>query len=187
MKTMIGFDEALDLTLTQVPTMSVEKVSLDQAVGRILAKPLTSRLSVPDQDVSRKDGYAVVADDVATASPDTPVILPVSGSVSAGSQQQTNLLPSRAMRITTGAVIPKGADAVIAEEFCDRESDRIVCREPIAPRQNILRAGADLTQGQLLLDSPMRMNPAKVALAAASGNVSTRGVFSTSNRCHRYR
>lgn len=169
MRERIGLAEALELTLTRVPRLEPERVDLAGAVGRVLAEDAAGRVTTPDQDVSRKDGYAVVSSDLADASPDNPVALAVIGSLNAGGRATQPVVPGQALRVTTGAPLPPGAQAVLAEEFCDRAGERITCRATAKPGRNVLSAGADLVAGQVIASAGTRLGPARVGLLAAAG------------------
>ncbi len=169
MRERIGLAEALELTLSRVPQLEPERVDLARAVGRVLAEDAVGRVTTPDQDVSRKDGYAVVSADLAAASPDNPVTLTVIGNLNAGGRASQPVASGQALRVTTGAPLPPGAQAVLAEEFCDRTGERIRCWATAKPGRNVLFKGADLVAGQVIASAGARLGPARVGLLAAAG------------------
>ena len=123
----MGFEDALRITLDTIVPLGEETIPLLQATGRIMAQTLISTTDSPSIDASLKDGYAVVSEDLASACPGTPVHLSLAGAVAAaGGSQTRGLLPGTAMRILTGAEIPQGADAVLAEEFTDVSGNTLV-------------------------------------------------------------
>ena len=124
MKTFIGFTEALELTLANVSAGGTEAISLLSAVGRVLAEAVTATVDSPSVSTSRKDGYAVLPEDLKPASPATPVRLKLVGSRSAGEMRPLSIHSGEAVRVTTGALIPEGNVSVISEEFCRREGER---------------------------------------------------------------
>ena len=125
MKTFIGFDEALELTLTNVSVCETEVLPLSQLTGKILAEDVISAADSPSSTSSRKDGYAVSSADLVDASADNPVELKIVGKLAAGDRAHVQITNGQAVRVTTGAPIPEGADAVLSEEFCDSTADTI--------------------------------------------------------------
>src|SRR3954468_22476171 len=106
-------DEHLSAILSRLrPLQSLDLTRLE-AAGAVLAEPVTAPVPLPPFDNSAMDGYAVCASDVATASEETPVILPVIGDVAAGDQSVSAIRPGLSVRIMTGAPMPAGADAII--------------------------------------------------------------------------
>ena len=113
---MITYNEALQLFLNHAHVaVGTETVPTLYAEGRVLAEDVVSSLDVPAWDNSQMDGYAVFSEDLALATPETPVDLPVSQRIPAGSSGQA-LLRGTTARIFTGAPIPPQADAVVAQE-----------------------------------------------------------------------
>ena len=123
MKKFIGFKEALDITLANVSAGPSETLPLSRLAGRILAENITSLVDCPSISSSRKDGYAVQSQDLAGASQENPVTLKVVGTLVAGETSGVKIKKGQAARITTGAPLPDGADAVLSEEFCQRNED----------------------------------------------------------------
>lgn len=174
MRRRIGFERALHSTRERVPRLGDERVALAELCGRVLAEDVTARVDAPDQDVSLKDGYAVVSADVAEAHPDAGVHLEIVGEVNAGGACRQMVEPGRTVRITTGAPIPAGAEAVLAEEYCRRAGDRLLCLTDAEPGRNILRRATDLRRGQVLARRGERLDPALVGLLAAAGHDAAR-------------
>lgn len=153
---MKPISEALGEVLSAFGPRGVERVSLLEAAGRVLAVAPRARVDLPPFDNSAMDGYAVRAADVVGASEGSPVTLPVCGESRAGGGAPDALPAGSAMRIFTGAVMPAGADAVIMQEDTTREGDAVAVR--IAPsagrhvrhRASDLAAGAELCAGVVL-------------------------------------
>ena len=102
---MIQVQEARDQILSKIKVKGVEKVSLDQALGRVLAEDIVAGLNNPPLDNSAMDGYALIAEDIAAATPESPVKLEVVGEIAAGYSAKGTLKSRQAMRIMTGAPI----------------------------------------------------------------------------------
>jgi len=166
----MGFEEALRITLETITPLGKETIPLAQATGRILAHPLISTIDSPSIDASLKDGYAVVSGDLASACPETPVHLSLVGTVAAaGGEQTQRLLPGTAMRILTGAEIPQGADAVLAEEFTDVSGNILVARNSAGVGRNIMPRGTDVKKGQCIAQKGDTIIPGLAGISAASG------------------
>lgn len=172
----IGFELACQLALDNVAPIGVEELALSNAVGCVLAGPVTARVNAPSVASSTKDGYAVLSGDTAAAGPDRPVTLEVIDHVAAGGRMEGAVRPGQAVRILTGAPIPDGADAVLAEEFADIAGRWITARADAGPGRNIQEAGADVALGEPLADAGRRVTPRLVGLLAAGG-ISAVSVF----------
>jgi molybdopterin molybdotransferase len=163
---MLSYEEALDhLLAAAVPVAETKLLPLSVALGRILAEPLVSTVTVPPLDNSAMDGYAVRCAECAQAG----VALPVSQRIPAGSVGHT-LEPGTAARIFTGAPIPAGADAVVMQEFCEHRPDgKVIVNQIPKSGQNIRRAGEDIMAGAEVLPAGKRLGPAEIGLAASIG------------------
>jgi molybdopterin molybdotransferase len=138
-------------------------------LGLVLAEDVVAPLSLPGFDNSAMDGYAVLADDVAAATEDRPVLLPVAEDIPAGRTDPLVLAPGTAHRIMTGAPLPSGATAVVPVEATDGATDTVEIRVPARPGQHLRHAGEDVTAGTTVLRAGVRLTPAALGLAAALG------------------
>ncbi len=156
--------------------LASETVPLEDASGRVLAVPATAAITVPPWDNSAMDGFAVRSVDVAEASPDSPTVLRVTGEVPAGRQPEIGVEPGTALRITTGAMMPPGADTVVQVEDTDAAPgagavpDRVAVRVATPRGDNVRRAGSDVMAGSPLLGAGRAIGPAAIALLAATGS-----------------
>ena len=142
---------------------------LADALGLVLADDVVAPLSLPGFDNSAMDGYAVVTDDVAAATPENPVLLPVAEDIPAGRTDTLTLKPGTTHRIMTGAPVPEGASAVVPVEATDGATDTVAIRATAKPGQHIRRAGEDVTAGTTVLRAGQVVTPAALGLAAALG------------------
>jgi len=173
---LIPLEEAQERVLLDAVPLPVERVGLGEAAGRVLAEPVASALTVPPWDNSAMDGFAVRGIDVAAASGLTPVTLRVLGEVPAGSAPRAAVAPETALRIMTGAMMPAGADAVVPVEDTDAKPGASVVpatvdvRAAVGRGANVRRAGSDVGAGAELLAAGRELDPAAIALLAATGH-----------------
>lgn len=144
-------------------------VPLADALGLVLAEDVVAPLSLPGFDNSAMDGYAVVADDIAAASEQRPVLLPVAEDIPAGRTDPLTLKPGTAHRIMTGAPLPSGATAVVPVEVTDGATDTVAIRATAPAGQHIRRSGEDVEAGTTVLRAGQVVTPAMLGLAAALG------------------
>ena len=144
-------------------------VALADSLGLVLAEDVVAPLALPGFDNSAMDGYAVVADDIAEASDEQPVLLPVAEDIPAGRTDPLTLKPGTAHRIMTGAPVPSGATAVVPVEVTDGATDTVAIRATARAGQHIRRAGEDVEAGTTVLRSGQVVTPAVLGLAAALG------------------
>jgi molybdopterin molybdotransferase len=166
----VGYHEAFNLVCSNVRPVGIEDVSLDLCVGRIVAEDMSALVSYPSSDVSLKDGFAVKSGDVAGASRQRPVCLRVTGSVFAGSRFGGEVTAGNAVKICSGAPIPRGADAVVSGEFCEELSPAEVCvRADAEYGRNVLRSGGEIKAGATIVGRGEVLLPGCLGLAAAAG------------------
>jgi len=160
-KGLLSVDEALAQMLARAkPVADIEEVPTLEATGRVLARPQRSTMNVPPLDNSAMDGYAVrVADGPK---------LKVAQRIMAGSVGAP-LAPGTAARIFTGAPIPAGADAVVMQEYCTVEGDRLTLSRSPQPGQWIRRVASDIAKGAEILVAGKRLAPQDTGLAASVG------------------
>ena len=166
---MKSVDDHLADCLGAVEALAALDVALLEASDCLLAEDVVSPISLPPFDNSAMDGYAVLAADVAGASPDVPAVLPVVADVPAGSGESLRLTPGTAVRIMTGAPAPAGADAVVPVESTDRGVAKVAIHAPTSPGTFLRRIGEDVRAGDVVLRSGTRLTPRHVALLAAIG------------------
>lgn len=151
-------------------------VAIGDALGLVLAADVVAPLALPGFDNSAMDGYAVVAEDIADATDEHPVKLPVAEDIPAGRTDPLVLKPGTAHRIMTGAPLPTGATAVIPVEATDGSTETVSIRASVRPGQHVRRAGEDVMPGTTVLHAGQVLSPAALGLAAALGLGSLRVV-----------
>ncbi|QTA80715.1 Putative molybdopterin molybdenumtransferase, MoeA-like [Desulfonema limicola] len=168
-KNLIGHSEALKLTFEHISPLESEIVPLTQSASRVSANELCSLVDSPSVDASLKDGYAVRSQEIENADEKNPVCLKLTGSASAGEQSTDIVEPGTAVRILTGAKIPGGADAVVAEEFTQKQDSSIIVKLFAEPGRNILLKGSDVARGEQIAAPGTLLVPGMVGLLAAAG------------------
>ncbi len=164
----ISFPDARTAMLARTKPLPTEIVSLLEANGRVVAETYRASEDIVPFARSAMDGYALRASDTDGATEAVPTTLPVLGASYAGDAPSA-LLPGSASAITTGAMLPSGADAVVPFEDIDRIGDTIVIREPLAPRDHVFEPGDDAKGGEALVPAGTVLTPGGAALLASAG------------------
>jgi molybdopterin molybdotransferase len=165
MSELTSVSQAEALIAEHMPSFGSERVPLDEAVGRVLRQPVHAEHDHPPFDRVMMDGIAI------RWSAAMPRRLRVAGAQMAGMRRQVLPSGNDCLEITTGAMLPEGADGVIPIEQLRRDGEDYVLSDDCAPvaGQFIHRRAADCAQGSLLLSPGMRLGPAEMALLAANG------------------
>jgi molybdopterin molybdotransferase len=169
---VISLEEAQERILAAIQPLAAEEVPLHDALGRYLAAPIHSPVDLPPADNSAMDGYAVRATDLATASAENPVALRLSGEARAGNVFEGAVEAGMCVRIFTGAILPRGADAVVMQEDVAvprRSSGNVHFSEPVKSWENVRLRGEDVRQNALLADAGERLTAQRLSLLAAAG------------------
>ena len=169
---MIQVDEARDIILSKIEPKGLEKVFIEEALGRVLAEDIIAGLNNPPMDNSAMDGYAVIAADIQSATPDNPVKLEVVDHVPAGSVAGVTLKNNQAIRIMTGAPIPPGSDAVLMQEDTDKNGGGILAKDKAEVGENIRLAGEDVKEGEVVIQKGVAITPAHIGMMAVVGRSS---------------
>jgi molybdopterin molybdotransferase len=155
----------------QLEPLGSERVPLSEAVGRVLAAPIVSAVDVPGFDRATMDGYAVVAWSTEGAGAYSRLPLRVIGDSMPGRAFDGSVAPGEAVRVMTGAPIPRGADAVLPAEYVDveRGDAGIAALEAVSPGKNVGRAGEDIVRGTRLLDPGRILRPQDAGVISSIG------------------
>ncbi|WP_442905063.1 molybdopterin biosynthesis protein [Haladaptatus sp. ZSTT2] len=146
-----------------------ETVSLAASRGRVLAERIDAHLDVPGFDRASMDGYAVQARDTFGADEANPAVLSLVGEVHAGTEPAVSVGEGECVEISTGAVMPPGADAVVMVERTDERDGEIAFRTAVAPGDSVMLAGADIAAGERALGPGTRITPREIGLLSALG------------------
>jgi molybdopterin molybdotransferase len=157
-----SFEEAQQLVLERVEPLPAESVAIADAAGRVLAEAAAARVDLPPFASSAMDGYALRA-------ADTPGRLPVVAHIAAGRPAPHPLEPGEAMEISTGGVVPDGADAVVPVESVVNRDNGIEVTEHVARGENVRSRGGDVRSGDPVCPAGVRLTPAQLGALAAVG------------------
>ncbi len=160
---MMSFEAARERLLRDVPRLPTERVSLEAALGRVLAEPLVAEAPIPPFSYSAMDGYVLATRDLEGTG---PWLLPVRGESRTG-RPSSPLAPKTACVISTGAEVPAGADAVLPREIVEASGDAIRFDGKVRPGQHIRQAGEDLAVGAVALEVGTRLGAPALGLAAS--------------------
>jgi len=172
---MISVEEALAKILSYVQTLDREEKPILQCLGQALDEDAYSPINVPPLDNAAMDGYAIRAEDVIGATTASPVFLNVIGEVSAGTISDKEVGAGTAIRIMTGAPLPRGADSVVKFEDTDealqpqRPPSKIGIMCQITKGQDVRHAGEDIARSQLVLKRGTPLRPQEIGVLASIG------------------
>lgn len=166
---MLTVPEASARILADIPRLPSERIPLLDTLGRVLARAVASPLTLPPWDNSAMDGYAVLSSDIAAATAEAPVTLPVRETVAAGGFPSGPLRAGDAVRIMTGAPIPQGADTVVRVEDTDGGITSVVIRDARDAKKNLRFRGEDLREGQTVLEPGAPLSAAQIGVLASVG------------------
>jgi molybdenum cofactor synthesis domain-containing protein len=159
----VSIDEARNAVLEHVKVLGSEEVVLDDALGRALAADASAPNDVPPFAASAMDGFAIRAADTIDGSAQLQVI----GESKAGAAAGVAVRRGTAVRISTGAPIPEGADAVVPQELTTRENSTVVIDGQIALGYHIRCAGEDIRAGELVVSAGCLLGPAELGVLAS--------------------
>ncbi len=153
------------------PSVDHARIDCRHAFGRVAADEITAAENVPDFERSNMDGYAVCAADTAGATESAAVLLDLVGQVEMGRAAGVTVAPGQAVRVSTGGMLPEGADAVVMVEKTEIVGDRrVAIRDTLVAGQNVIRIGEDLCEGDPLFTTGRRFKGGDVGALTGSGH-----------------
>lgn len=165
MKSFISLEEAVDILDKNIKQLSIEEVSLIDGIKRVLAEDIHSKIDNPPFDKSAMDGYAIIAEDSSNNEK-----IKVIDKIFAGEVCNSEVTKKTAVRIMTGAPIPKGANAVIKQEDVTvYDNDYIVLNRELKANDNICFKGEDIKKGTLLVSKNKKLDFADIGIIASTG------------------
>ncbi|MBD3195611.1 MAG: hypothetical protein GF317_11175 [Candidatus Lokiarchaeota archaeon] len=167
---LTSVEEALEKLFAKIKIINSKEIETLKALNWIIAEDIESQINVPSFDKSAMDGYAVVAEDTFGASPSNPKYVNKVGKIEIGEDSDLKLKKGEAIRISTGAMIPDGADAVVKIEDTEiDEDDKIRIFNPVAPGKNMAKEGEDIQKEQIIIDKGTELKAEHIALLCSQG------------------
>src|SRR5262249_35352484 len=148
---MTDLEQARRIVIESCEPLPSEPVNLERSGGRVLAEDVLSEIPIPPFDNSAMDGFAVRAADTAAAAPGAPARLALIGESRAGRPAERGVDPGRAIRVSTGAMLPEGADAVLRKEDATELDGSLETERRLEPGTDVRRAGEDIQPGDTVL------------------------------------
>jgi molybdopterin molybdotransferase len=167
---LIGLERARTLVLEHAKTLGSEDTALEDALGRILAKDIVSAEAVPGFDNSAMDGFAVRARDSAGATATSPARMRVVAESSAGHPARRGVHAGEAIAISTGAMLPAGADAVVRVEDALQRGGEVEIQVEVEPGRDVRTAGEDIRAGEVALREGTAVGPFELGVLASIGH-----------------
>lgn len=162
-------EEVLDILKSFGPA-GTETIPISEALNRILSSEIVCEEDMPGFSRSSMDGYAVQAKDTFGASDSLPAFLELAGEVIMGREPEGSVVPGKAMRISTGGMIPDGADAVIMLEYCHGVDEKTIeVSRTVAPMENVIGKGDDFRKGAVIFKKGTVLRPQDIGLLAGLG------------------
>jgi molybdopterin molybdotransferase len=153
--------------ITQLPA---QRLTLARALGCVLARDVVAPADLPPFESSAMDGYAVRSSDIATASADEPVRLRIAGEVAMGRPPTVTVGDGEAVVVSTGCVVPSGADAVVPVERTAPDGNaHVLVLRALPARKHVRPAGEDVREGQTVLAAGRTLSPPDLGALAACG------------------
>lgn len=187
MKRLIEVEEAKKLLAAINISAEKREVFVLDAVNKFSAENVFAPVDLPPFDRSTRDGYAVLSEDVVSASETNPVKLKIVGTIEAGEFKSVRISSGECVKIATGAVIPEKSDAVVMVENCEEHGGYVFVKKAVAPRENVMLKGSDVAEGELVVREGERLTPEKIGLLSGLGLRKVKiydlriAVFSTGN------
>jgi putative molybdopterin biosynthesis protein len=169
---LLTIEEALDKVfsyLKSIKPLSIEKVKVLNALGRILAEDIYANIDLPPFDRSTVDGYAVIAESLYGAEEDKPIKLKIVGESIVGKIPKNKVDLGEAIEISTGAPIPRGANSVVMVEHTKKIDNQVYIYRSISPNENISQTGSDVRVGDKILRKGCILTPREIAILASLG------------------
>ncbi len=166
---MIPFQQALEIVISKTEKLRSEVMSIKQALGYAIAKPVVALEDHPLYDLSAIDGYAVNHSDIDSASDDNPVELKVIAKIPAGDHHKIRMQPGTSALVMTGAILPEGSNAVVPMQYVLTDNERIKIKRRVESGENVRYKGSELRQGDGVLEVGKNITPGTIAMLAALG------------------
>ncbi|HEY8362932.1 MAG TPA: gephyrin-like molybdotransferase Glp [Tissierellaceae bacterium] len=177
MLTYVSVEKAEEILLNQEIKRNIVEMPILESLDYVLAEDIVSDINIPPFDRSPLDGYALRSEDIKNATKENPITLEVIDSIQAGHVSHKIIEKGQAIRIMTGAKIPKGADVVIRFEDTEFTDKNVKIFSYLEPNSNIVKAGEDIKIGDVVLKKGKLIKPADIGIMASLGKTKVK-VFS---------
>ena len=158
------------LNLQEITQNNIEEVDIKIALHRFLAEEIVAPANLPGFNRSTMDGYAIRAEDSFGATDSLPSYLKIIGEIKMGVKPEFKISPGEAVKISTGGMLPEGANAVMMEEYTEQIDDTTIeARRTISPWENVVREDEDLKKGEIILRKGHRLRPQDIGVLAGIG------------------
>lgn len=161
--------DALEILLSCAKITGTEKILFERGLGRVLAEDVIAGSDVPPFHRAAMDGYAVKAENTFGASQGNPIYFKLVGEVSTGAESNLEIRDLEAVKIMTGAALPKGANAVVMFEYTNEPEGEVEVFRAVTPGKNVSFKGEDTKKGEVLLRKGGIIRPQDIAMLAAIG------------------
>jgi len=161
--------EATEKLFSKINFTQAEEIKINNALRRITAEVIRSKIDVPSFDRAAMDGYAVIAEDTFGASPKKPKNVKRIGKIEIGEVSSLSIHKGEAIRISTGAALPDGADAVIMIEDTEKKNEEIIIYNPVAPGKNVSKQGEDIKKDEIIIEKGTELGAEHIALISSQG------------------
>lgn len=161
--------EAFEILYSNLPRVGNESIDIKDALHRVLAVDVSSKIDVPHFAKAAMDGYAVAASETFGATDSKPLVLEVIGLVMPGEVAVRPVGAGECIEIGTGAPLPDGTDAVVMVEYTEAGDEGAGIRKPVAPRENVIEVGSDFASGATVLRKGILIEPRHLGVLAAAG------------------
>ncbi len=169
LSTLMPVKKAQKIIYSSLKKVGVENISLEDAHRRVLSEELISQLNSPPFKRSAMDGYAIRAEDTFGFSETKPAKLRIIDSIGAGQVSNQVVKNGEAVKISTGAPIPEGANSVVMEEYTFSKEDLLEVEMTLKPGENISSIGEDFKEGEIILREGKLLRPQDLAIIASAG------------------
>ncbi len=163
-------NEALKKISNYMNPLGEEKVQMDEVLGRVLSRDIVAEIDVPPFSRSMRDGFAVIAVDTFYADEENPMKLKMNNEkIPAGYVPNMEIRPKRCSEIATGAILPRGANAVVMIEDCEIDNNTVKVFRPVVPGENIAHAGSDIMRGETIARKSTLVTSRETAILSSQG------------------
>jgi molybdopterin molybdotransferase len=167
---MVKVEQALKIVLENLKILPSQDIKLTDALNRVIREDIYADVDIPQLDNSAMDGYAVRSEDTKGASFDNPKVLEVIEDLRTGNISEKTITENQAIRISTGGIIPEGADSVIMVEFTEGLGmDKVKIFREVKPGGNIRRKGEDIKKGELVISNGTLLRTSHIGILASLG------------------